>query len=328
MALWDQIKSTFKSNPDVPDDEKLTASMWNQHIEDGHFAADELNFGDDGSGNPVITDPQNSDEIVMRYVRGTGWVPVGGLKLATPLDADNNEIDNASDVDTDSLSGGVSGGTTVSNILGDGLENVSNTLQAALGDGLGFTGGDITASLGDGLDFASGDIQLLDGIWDAGNSELTADVNNTNTTTETLEATNQTYIVGTLSTDQSLTSGDWTVIQFDTANRDNRGEFDQNNSTISVDNDGIRQIQLTTRLFVGASTDLVGAQLLEDGNFKKWFFLTAAGGDSATVKNASIKANLSSTSTYSFRIQNYDSTSTLVSGVGNTFFSIEEDIND
>jgi len=72
---WDTAKSTA-SDPDNPNsDEQLTASEWNDHVTDGHWPQDELNLSIDGNGDPIITDPQNNDQTVMRYDRSAGsWV--------------------------------------------------------------------------------------------------------------------------------------------------------------------------------------------------------------------------------------------------------------
>jgi len=104
MTLWDQIKSTFNSDPDRPDDEKLTAAMWNQHVEDGHFPADKLNARVDGNGYPIWTDPANGDVVVWRYEPGTGIVPAEGLKLATAMDANGNDINNVGALEADKAS--------------------------------------------------------------------------------------------------------------------------------------------------------------------------------------------------------------------------------
>jgi hypothetical protein len=72
---WDSDKSTA-ADPDNPAaDEQLTADEWDAHVSEGHFPADELNFGVDGNGDPVMTDPQNADEVIARYDRSEGaWV--------------------------------------------------------------------------------------------------------------------------------------------------------------------------------------------------------------------------------------------------------------
>lgn len=72
---WDSDKSTA-ADPDNPNaDEQLTADEWDAHVTEGHFPADELNLGVNGSGDPVITDPQNGDAVVLRYDRSAGqWV--------------------------------------------------------------------------------------------------------------------------------------------------------------------------------------------------------------------------------------------------------------
>jgi len=61
----------------------------------------------------------------------------------------------------------------------------SNSLSGPLTSGSSLT--DIASS---GLEIASNGLQILSSIWDAGNSEVVADVNNTNTATDTLEANN------------------------------------------------------------------------------------------------------------------------------------------
>jgi len=71
---WDNNKSTA-SDPDNPNaDEQLTASEWNTHVDEGHWPSGELQFQID-NGDPVLVDPQNSNEIVARYDRSEGsWV--------------------------------------------------------------------------------------------------------------------------------------------------------------------------------------------------------------------------------------------------------------
>jgi len=75
MTPWDSDKSTAV-DPDNPDpDEQLTADEWDQHVTEGHWPGDELNLSINGNGDPVITDPQNGDQEVMRYDRSEGaWV--------------------------------------------------------------------------------------------------------------------------------------------------------------------------------------------------------------------------------------------------------------
>jgi len=72
---WDSDKSTA-ADPDNPAaDEQLTADEWDAHVSEGHFPADEVNLGVDGNGDPVMTDPQNADEVIARYDRSEGaWV--------------------------------------------------------------------------------------------------------------------------------------------------------------------------------------------------------------------------------------------------------------
>jgi len=87
---WDDTKTTA-DDPDKPDaDERLTAEEWNTHVDEGHWSGDELQFQID-SGDPVLVDPQNSDEIVARYDRGPGkW-------MIDALQTDNATVTNKTD---------------------------------------------------------------------------------------------------------------------------------------------------------------------------------------------------------------------------------------
>jgi hypothetical protein len=71
---WDSDKSTA-TDPDNPNaDEQLTADEWDQHVADGHWLSDDFTLGTE-SGDPVIRDPQNGDQVVLRYDRSEGqWV--------------------------------------------------------------------------------------------------------------------------------------------------------------------------------------------------------------------------------------------------------------
>jgi len=86
---WDDDKSTA-ADPDNPAaDEQLTADEWDAHVNEGHWPGDELNLSVNGSGDPVITDPQNGDQEVMRYDRSAGgWVvtSISTEELSTDLE--------------------------------------------------------------------------------------------------------------------------------------------------------------------------------------------------------------------------------------------------
>jgi hypothetical protein len=71
---WDNDKSTA-ADPDNPNaDEQLTADEWDQHVADGHWLSEDFTLGTE-SGDPVIRDPQNSNQVVLRYDRSEGqWV--------------------------------------------------------------------------------------------------------------------------------------------------------------------------------------------------------------------------------------------------------------
>jgi len=94
MAPWDSTKSTEDGDGTVDGDEQLTAGEWNQHITDGHFPSDELNFGTDANGNPVVTDPTNNDQVVLRYDPGAGQWEIVNVNL----ELNNNNITGAGSV--------------------------------------------------------------------------------------------------------------------------------------------------------------------------------------------------------------------------------------
>jgi hypothetical protein len=102
MAPWDSTKSTEDGDGTVDGDEQLTAGEWNQHVTDGHFPSDELNFGTDANGNPVVTDPTNNDQVVLRYNSSAGqWELVN-----VNLELNNNDINNAGLVQAESVTVG------------------------------------------------------------------------------------------------------------------------------------------------------------------------------------------------------------------------------
>lgn len=87
---WDNTKDTA-ADPDNPNaDEQLTADEWNQHVDDGHWPSDELNVGVD-NGDPVLTDPQNGDQVVLRYDRSAGSWVVDTLEAGS---ANTDELNN------------------------------------------------------------------------------------------------------------------------------------------------------------------------------------------------------------------------------------------
>jgi len=71
---WDDDKSTATDPNNPTADEQLTADEWDAHVTEGHWPGNELNLGLD-SGDPVLTDPQNADKVVLRYDRASGsWL--------------------------------------------------------------------------------------------------------------------------------------------------------------------------------------------------------------------------------------------------------------
>jgi hypothetical protein len=97
MTPWDGTKTTEDGDGVVDADEQLTAGEWNQHVTDGHFPSDELNFGTDANGNPVVTDPTNNDQVVLRYDPGAGQWEIVNVNL----ELNDNDINNIGSVQTD-----------------------------------------------------------------------------------------------------------------------------------------------------------------------------------------------------------------------------------
>jgi len=137
-----------------------------------------------------LTDTEKTNTL-SRFERFVGDIPKPGTVPATVVAAvivnsDDTGVSTSQLKDyrvdaktqndltqTNELNGGITGSNSLTDLFGSGIEFASNTLQAALGDG---------------LDFDSGNIQILDAIWDAANTELIADVNNTNTNADNLTA--------------------------------------------------------------------------------------------------------------------------------------------
>jgi len=82
MSPWDGTKTTEDGDGTVNADEQLTASEWNNHVTDGHFPSDKLNLGTDVNGDPVMTDPANGDQVVLRYDPGAGQWEIVNVDLA------------------------------------------------------------------------------------------------------------------------------------------------------------------------------------------------------------------------------------------------------
>lgn len=115
---WDDTKDTFDQRPDIPDNQKLQASEWNQHVSDGHFPSDEFNFGIDG-GDPVITDPQNADQVVLRYDRSVGsWT----LESLSAQSIDTDEVNSVQWADADDGGQGIEDAI---DRIGDGVGGVA-----------------------------------------------------------------------------------------------------------------------------------------------------------------------------------------------------------
>lgn len=120
MTPWDDDKSTA-ADPDNPAaDEQLTADEWDAHVTEGHFPADELNFGVD-AGDPVMTDPQNGDQIVARYDRSAGSWVVDALETDSLSYVADYIVDTEDDLQ--SIVSGASAGETV--VVGRGTHTVT-----------------------------------------------------------------------------------------------------------------------------------------------------------------------------------------------------------
>jgi len=128
MTPWDGTKTTEDGDGTIDGDEQLTASEWNNHVTDGHFPADKLNFGTDVNGDPVVTDPANGDQVVLRYDPSAGQWEIVNVNL----ELNDNDINNVGSVQTDELAIG-----GVPDSLGDRTITVPDEVSwAALGDEL------------------------------------------------------------------------------------------------------------------------------------------------------------------------------------------------
>jgi len=90
-----------------------------------------------------------TDRKIVYYNNGSSWEAIYGL---------GSSDESLPQTYTNELNGGVTNSNSLTDIASSGLEIASNGLQ------------------------------ILSSIWDSNNSEITADVNNTNTTTDALEA--------------------------------------------------------------------------------------------------------------------------------------------
>jgi len=97
MSPWDGTKTTEDGDGTVNADEQLTASEWNNHVTDGHFPSDKLNLGTDVNGDPVMTDPANGDQVVLRYDPGAGQWEIVNVNL----ELNSNDITGAGALNTE-----------------------------------------------------------------------------------------------------------------------------------------------------------------------------------------------------------------------------------
>lgn len=123
MSSWDDDKSTA-ADPDNPNaDEQLTADEWDNHVTEGHWLSDDLNLGTGGNGDPVITDPQNADEIVMRYDRSAGtWV----LPAVSTENTDTTKIREGRFVVDASDPAGILSGSNIVQQINDAFSVIQN----------------------------------------------------------------------------------------------------------------------------------------------------------------------------------------------------------
>jgi hypothetical protein len=96
---WDDTKTTEDGDGTVDADEQLTASEWNDHVGDGHFPSDKLNLGTDSNGDPVMTDPANGDQVVLRYDPGAGQWEIVNVNL----ELNSNDVTGVGLIDTSEI---------------------------------------------------------------------------------------------------------------------------------------------------------------------------------------------------------------------------------
>jgi len=63
----------------------LTAQQFADHVTEGHFPSDELQFTINTNGNPAVVDPQNGDAEILTYDRSAQTWTLNTLNATTEV---------------------------------------------------------------------------------------------------------------------------------------------------------------------------------------------------------------------------------------------------
>lgn len=131
--------------------------------------------------------------------------------------------------------------------------------------------------------------------------------------------TNETLVNAYLSTDQSISAGNFAKIGFDSKNKDDRGEFDTTNNTWSPDETGWYWFGVRVQFAVGADGDRLGVRVEDtNGNFVCWIHRGNAGGTDHHQYKATVLRQFDSAVTYQVMARNNTSSDTVNGGDGTT----------
>jgi len=64
----------------------LTAQQFADHVTEGHFPSDELQFTINTNGNPAFVDPQNGDAEILTYDRSAQTWTLPGIEATNALE--------------------------------------------------------------------------------------------------------------------------------------------------------------------------------------------------------------------------------------------------
>ena len=155
-------------------------------------------------------------------------------------------------------------------------------------------------------------------FWNADTQELTADVNNTNTTTEaleaeqakteTLEVTNETLLDAQLSGDQSITGDSdagYDRLAFEVLEEDTRSEFDTTDHEFSPDKDGYYHVSCYALRKGGSAGDEYRIRL-RDSNGQNIIFNQIADSDPIDAIQINGTVWLDSEQSYHVQVRNDD----------------------
>lgn len=138
-----------------------------------------------------------------------------------------------------------------------------------------------------------------------------------------LEVTNETLVQVTLSADESLSSGTYSTLQFDSEGVDKRDEFDTVNHEFVPDKDGWYQFIAGVAFNIGAAGDEIQVNLKnKDGDgFMSTGYVQAADGDRETVFFGTMES-LNAGDRYVLEVKNANSDDTVRSNENETYLTV------